>query len=108
MTAGFQWDEYPKEMWETDDWFLYILSRPMEMNAGSQFRYNSGCSILLGGVINYLEGKHAHVFAEDVLFNPLGISEFSWDTHKNGIPQCGGGLHLRPRDMAKIGLLVLN
>jgi len=108
MTAGFQWNEFPKEMDKTDDWLRYILSRPMEAKPGKKFLYNSGCSILLGGIINFLEGKHAHVYAEEFLFGPLGISEYTWETHQNGMPQCGGGLSLLPRDMAKIGLLVLN
>ena len=108
MTAGFEWDEFPREMYETGDWFQYILDRPMENKPGEKFHYNSGCTILLGGVINFLEGKHANIYAEEFLFAPLGISEYLWETHKNGTPQCGGGLHLLPRDMAKIGLLVLN
>lgn len=108
MTAGFQWEEFPKEMFETNDWFQYILSRPMKSIPGEEFLYNSGCSILLGGVIDFLEGKNAQIYAEEVLFGPLGISEYFWETHNNGTPQCGGGLQLLPRDMVKIGLLVLN
>jgi len=108
MTAGFQWNEYPKEMYETDDWFQYILSRPMNSIPGDEFHYNSGCTILLGGVISSLEGKNADLYAEEVLFGPLGISKYIWDKHPNGTPQCGGGLQILPRDMAKIGLLLLN
>lgn len=108
MTAGLEWDEFPREMYESNDWFQYILSRPMEFDPGEKFHYNSGCSILLGGVVDFLEGKSANVYAEEVLFSPLGISEYYWQTHENGTPQCGGGLRMLPRDMAKIGLLVLN
>lgn len=108
MTAGFQWKDTPKEMFETDDWLRYILSRSLETKPGDNFNYNSGCSILLGGIINFLEGEHAQVYAEELLFGPLGISEYIWETHQNGIPDCGGGLQLLPRDMAKVGLLVLN
>ena len=108
MTAGFKWNEFPKEMYETDDWYQYILSRPMNSNPGEEFHYNSGCTILLGGVISFLVGKNANVYAEEVLFGPLGISEYFWETHPNGTPQCGGGLQMLPRDMAKIGLLLLN
>jgi CubicO group peptidase (beta-lactamase class C family) len=108
MNAGLEWDEYPKEMYETNDCFRYILSRPMESKPGEKFHYNSGCSILLGGVIQFLEAKKALKFAEDFLFRPLGITSYLWETHKDGTLQCGGGLSLRPRDMAKIGLLVLN
>lgn len=108
MTAGLQWNEFPGEMYETDDWFHYILSRSLTSNPGEEFLYNSGCSILLDGVILFLVGKHADSYAEDVLFKPLGISKYIWETHPNGTPQCGAGLQMLPRDMAKIGLLVLN
>lgn len=108
MTAGFEWDEFPREMYETDDWFNYVLSRPMNSIPGEKFHYNSGSTILLGGVISSLVGKKTISYAEEVLFGPLGISEYFWETHPNGTPQCGAGLSMLPRDMAKIGLLVLN
>ena len=108
MTSGLQWDEYPKEMYETNDWFQYILSRPLETEPGVNFHYNSGGTILLGGVIHFLEGKQADQFAEEALFSPLKISEYSWETHQDGRAQCGAGLQMLPRDMAKIGLLTLN
>ncbi len=108
MMAGFQWDDIPNEMWVVDDCFQYIFSRSLETKPGEKFIYNSGCSILLGGVINFLETKNTQVFADNFLFTPLGITEYIWETHKDGTLQCGSGLSLRPRDMAKIGLLVLN
>lgn len=108
MMSGFLWDDIPGEMWEADDCFQFILSRPLETEPGEKFNYNSGCSILLGGVISYLENIKTQVFAANSLFTPLGITEYIWETHKDGTLQCGSGLSLRPRDMAKIGLLVLN
>jgi CubicO group peptidase (beta-lactamase class C family) len=41
------------------------------------------------------------------LFEPLGITRVAWDRYW-GEADAGGGLHLRPRDMAKIGQLVLS
>ena len=108
MMAGFEWDDIPPGMFHADDCFQYILSRPLEVDPGESFIYNSGCSILLGGVISYLEAIKTEVFAEDYLFAPLGITDYIWETHRDGTLLCGSGLSLRPRDMAKIGLLVLN
>jgi len=108
MTAGLEWNDYPPEMFKTDDCFRYILSRPMAGKPGEQFRYNSGCSVLLGGIIQFLETKKVLAFAEEFLFTPMGITDYIWESHKNDILRCGEGLSLRPRDMAKIGLLVLN
>ena len=108
MTAGLEWDDYPPEMYKTDDCFQYILSRLMESKPGEEFNYNSGYSVLLGGIIQFLESKKTLAFAEELLFTPMGITSYVWESHKNDILQCGEGLSLRPRDMAKIGLLVLN
>ena len=40
------------------------------------------------------------------MFEPLGITRFEW-TRVKGDTDAGGGLRLRPRDMVKIGQLVL-
>jgi CubicO group peptidase (beta-lactamase class C family) len=108
MTAGLEWDDYPSEMFKTDDCFQYILSRPMAGKPGEKFNYNSGCSVLLGGIIQFLEAKKTLAFAKEFLFTPMDITNYIWESHKNDILRCGEGLSLRPRDMAKIGLLVLN
>jgi len=108
MQAGMEWVDYPAELFTSEDGFAYILSRPMAGRPGQSFLYNSGCSVLLGGVIEFLEKTPALDYAEEHLFEPLGIREFSWEHHRNKVLQCGHGLSLRPRDMAKIGLLALN
>ena len=108
MTAGLEWQDYPPEMFKTDDCFQYILSRPMESKTGEQFKYNSGCSVLLGGIIQFLEREKPLTCAQEFLFTPMGITDYRWESHHNDILRCGEGLSLRPRDMAKIGLLVLN
>ncbi len=108
MTSGLEWDDYPSEMFKTDDCFRFILSRPMADKPGERFNYNSGGTVLLGGVIEFLEGKKALAFADEYLFKPLGINNYTWQSHNKDILRCGEGLSLRPRDMAIIGLLVLN
>ena len=90
MASGFEWDEYPKEMHETNNWFEYILGRPIITKPGSKFHYNSGYSILLAGIIKKVENVNADYFAEQVLFAPLDITDYKWQTHKNGSPQTGG------------------
>ena len=106
MSAGLD-DEGDFEGFGPDDFTKYILSSPMETNPGERFRYSGKCSNLLGGIIYTLENKQADEFAKEVLFNKLGISDFNWD-RENGVLPCDAGLELYPRDMAKIGLMVLN
>jgi len=42
------------------------------------------------------------------LFEPLGIANFDWVRFPSGDPVAASGLRMRPRDLVKIGQLVLN
>ncbi|MBN1780940.1 serine hydrolase [bacterium] len=106
MTAGFSDEEGPEDP-GPDNFIQYILDSPMETNPGEKFRYSGKCTNLLGGIIYHLESKQADEFAQEVLFNKLGISDFNWEK-ENGVVPCDAGLEMVPRDMAKIGLMVIN
>jgi CubicO group peptidase (beta-lactamase class C family) len=118
MTAGLSWDEWTfpytdarndhVALNQSDDPVRYVFSRPMVAQPGTRFNYNSGIAIALGEFVRNLSGSPADQFAEQFLFKPLGISNYRWIKYPNGIVQTGGGLYMRPRDMAKIGLLYLN
>ena len=90
------------------DWIKFMLDRRMKYAPGIHFTYNSGCSILLSGVLRKKTRLRADDFAKENLFTPLGITQWQWETGPNNITNTGWGLHLLSRDMAKIGYLVLN
>src|SRR3954454_4273987 len=118
MTAGLAWDESSLPytdarndhvaMNHSKDQIRYVLERRLVAAPGTKFNYNSGISIVLGEIIHKVSGMHADKFAEQYLFKPLGISEYSWLKYPSGLVQTGGGLYLRPRDMGKIGYLLLS
>lgn len=118
MTAGLSWDEEshpytdPRNdhvaMNRSADPIRYVLTRPLVTQPGTKFAYSSGISIVLGELIHKVSGLRADKFAERYLFNPLGITDYVWLKYPNGVIQTGGGLYLRPRDMARIGYLFLN
>jgi CubicO group peptidase (beta-lactamase class C family) len=117
MTA-LAWDEwtYPYPDARNDHVILdrskdpirYALERPVVGAPGTQFVYNSGMAITLGEIISKVSGMRADKFAERYLFAPLGISNYYWWKYPNGTVQTGGGLSMQPRDMAKIGALMLH
>ena len=117
MQAGLSWDEwtYPYtdarnthvQMLRSKDPIRYVLEQPIVAPQGAKFAYSSGNSIVLGKIISKATGKRVEKFAEQVLFEPLGITDFYWGKYPGEIVQTGGGLFLRPRDMAKIGYLYL-
>jgi CubicO group peptidase (beta-lactamase class C family) len=97
------------KIYPTGDWIKTILSLPMAGEPGKQASYCSGNVLLLDRIVEKVSGQSLHNFAAKNLFTPLGIRKFVWDfvpdqTHQESF----GQLALRPRDMAKFGLLYLN
>jgi CubicO group peptidase (beta-lactamase class C family) len=84
----------------------YVLSLPVTAPAGQDFFYNTGALTLVSAIIRKVVGRPLDEFARETLFEPLGITGFEWIRVKSDT-DAGGGLRLRPRDMAKIGQLVL-
>jgi CubicO group peptidase (beta-lactamase class C family) len=88
-------------------WDRFVLSRPMVRDPGTFFQYDSGGVILMSSMIKARTGDHADVLIAEYIFGPLGIDRCYWHKNFEGHPHTGGGLMLRPRDMAKFGLLYL-
>jgi CubicO group peptidase (beta-lactamase class C family) len=91
----------------SEGWDTFYLNRPMVCDPGTRFQYDSGGVILLSAILKKTAGQHADEFLQEHLFEPLGIEPTRWFKNSEGHPHTGGGLHLRPRDMAKFGLLYL-
>jgi CubicO group peptidase (beta-lactamase class C family) len=119
MTAGFEWNEHqiPYAFPENDsyighqtNYIEYLLSKSVVHDPGAVFAYNSGCSILLGGIIERATESSVQSFARENLFKPLGIHYVHWDelVLTNDLAGTHGMLHMRSRDVAKFGQLFLN
>ncbi len=118
MRAGFQWDEWTynylderndaNKLIRSDDMMKHMLDLPMAHQPGARFTYNSGCSMLLSGILERTTGKTTNEFADEYLFGPLGITQWEWEQGNDGVYNTGWGLHLRPLDMMKIGQLFFN
>jgi CubicO group peptidase (beta-lactamase class C family) len=84
----------------------YVLGLAATTPPGQEFFYNTGALTLVSAIIRKATGRPLDEFARENLFEPLGITAVEWSRVK-GDTDAGGGLRLRPRDMAKIGQLVL-
>ena len=74
---------------------------------GTDFSYCSASSVVLGEVISRVTALSIPEYADQVLFSPLGIETALWSQTPGGWTDTGGSLQLRPRDMARLGLLML-
>ena len=118
MTGGLEWDEDsfpyddPRNDWfrvrYADDPLELIFQQPMASEPGTDFVYSGGMSTVVGYLLERATDGHPRRFAEEDLFGPLEITDYEWWDLEGGLIDVPGGLHLRPRDMAKIGQLMLN
>ena len=111
MTAGFEWDE--SNVAEFNVWVLapdqveYVLARPLVSIPGTSWNYDSAAVHLLSAALTASTDAGTSGFADEVLFQPLGIAAREWELDRQGIPNGGAGLSLTARDLAKLGELVL-
>ncbi|HEY3536712.1 MAG TPA: serine hydrolase [Trinickia sp.] len=117
MTAGFEWNESlpygdatnsERKMTDAPDRCRYVLSQPITRPPGSAYVYNGGLTTVLAGVLVSASGRPLDVLANEMLFEPLGISDVEWIRYADGTPNAASGLRMRARDLAKIGQMVLN
>ncbi len=96
-------------MSNTDDWVKFTLDLPMIDIPGAKGMYCSGNAIILGRIIEKATKQPLPEFAKRTLFAPLGITKFKWHFKPDkSSSETFCQLYLRPRDMAKFGLLYLN
>ena len=118
MSAGLKWDENipysnPEnseiQMDYAPDPYRYVLTRPVDTAPGALWNYSGGGAALISAVLHQATGKTEDVLLQETLFDPLGIHDVDWARYpKTNEPAAASGLRMRPRDLAKLGQLVLN
>ncbi|MGV7222838.1 MAG: serine hydrolase domain-containing protein [Nitrospinales bacterium] len=111
MRAGLEWNEFSHSnfqgMYESNDPIKFILEKEMVDAPGQRFFYSTGLSTVLGRILENTTGYNAEQFAGEYLFTPLEIKDYYWGKLSDGSVLTGSSLSLRPRDMAKLGYLLL-
>ncbi len=117
MTMGIEWSEdlpysdarnSEVAMERAPDRYRYVLERPILSAPGERWVYNGGATALLARLIAQGSGRPLFDYAGETLFAPLGITDAEWIAGRDGEAAAASGLRLRPRDLAKLGQLVLN
>ncbi|EDX69874.1 MULTISPECIES: serine hydrolase [Bacillus] len=130
MTAPYpfvDWQEPLEELCTQQDWIQYTLDRIGKGGNIGAFKYSSAGAHVLSAIITSVTGKSAREFANEQLFQPLGMREIpnynmkafgiddlfgkdvkGWVHDPNGISTGGWGLTLTVKDMAKFGQMYLN
>ncbi|MGE6226635.1 serine hydrolase domain-containing protein [Paenibacillus chitinolyticus] len=130
MTAPYSfvdWHEPLDKMCMQPDWVKYTLDMLGQEGEIGTFKYSTAGAHLLSAIITRSTGKSAREFANERLFNLIGMKEIpdyemksfgfedlfgekvrGWVQDPKRNSTGGWGLTLSPRDMARFGLLYLN
>lgn len=111
MQGGFDWIENSKismAMSFSGDPVKFVLDLPFEEYPGTVFNYNSGETHLFGAALAKIVKTNLKQFATENLFKPLKINIPRWDTDSMNRNIAGSEMFMKPEDMMKFGLMILN
>jgi CubicO group peptidase (beta-lactamase class C family) len=116
MSQGLAWNEdlpysdpenSETQMDVSPDPVRYALSQPVVAPPGTVWNYSTGSVTILAALLRKATGQPLDALARAELFEPLGITDYEW-AHVPSGDLAPYGLRMRPRDLAKLGQLVLN
>jgi CubicO group peptidase (beta-lactamase class C family) len=114
MSSGLDCDDYSstspgrETVIEAEaDWVKATLDLPMINNPGTAGYYCSGGVAIAGRMVENAVHMKLPEFAQANLFGPLGIarSDWTWNYDLTNADNEYAQIHMRPRDMLKIGIL---
>jgi CubicO group peptidase (beta-lactamase class C family) len=88
-------------------WAGEFLEEPVVDRPGRAFRYSSTTSHVLSAIVQEVAGEPIDDYLRPRLFEPLGITDYTWERDPAGVSSGGNGLSLRPRDLLSFGVLYL-
>lgn len=114
MSSGLNWQEGGTglndelRMYWKNDLVRHVLSHDLIHTPGSTYHYNGGGTAILADLIARGAQMSFKDYARKNLFAPLGINDWEWVADLHGRAMPFNGLRMRPRDLLKIGQLILN
>lgn len=90
------------------DWRRFALDLPMAHAPGTRYAYCSAGMNLVGAALEAATGEDAPDLFDRLVARPLAFGRYHWNLAPDGKGYLGGGVHMRPRDLLKLGQLHLD
>jgi len=93
----------------TDDepWTKTFLAQDVPFKPGTHFLYNTSATYMLSAIVQQATGTTVLDYLRPRLFDPLGITDPTWEASPQWITVGGYGLSIRTEDIARFGQLFL-
>jgi hypothetical protein len=88
-------------------WTKSFLAHPVPFKPGTHFLYNTSATYMLSAIVQKATGMTVLDYLRPRLFEPLGITNPTWEASPEGITVGGYGLSIRTEDIARFGQLYL-
>ncbi|HTP39318.1 MAG TPA: alpha,alpha-trehalase TreF [Steroidobacteraceae bacterium] len=117
MSSGLECDDHNAQSQgnelvidEQPDWVKATLDLPLTSDPGTTAHYCSGGVAVVGRATENAVHARLPDYAQQTLFGPLGIKrrDWQWNYTLTNANKEYSQIHLRPRDMLKLGLLYSN
>lgn len=92
----------------SNNWILSKLDQPLRGVPGEDRIYSTGNTHLLAVILTRATGMNTLQFANRYLFDPMNIKITGWDRDPQGYYLGGNNMAMRPRDMVKLGQLMMD
>ncbi len=70
----------------------YVLGLNLNFQPGTGYNYNDGDPQVVSGIVQAATGKTLDEYGKEVLFDPLGITNYKWDRYSDGVTLGGFGI----------------
>lgn len=115
MSSGMDCNDWDKQsagqedkLYKKKNWLKHMAGLAMLSDPGTESYYCTGCVMLLAHILELTSGLSWRYEAQKYLFGPMGITDVEFaHTSKKSMPEASKRLYMRPRDVAKLGQLIL-
>jgi len=108
QTSGLAHRKGAGLLFQQSDMLAFALDSEVLEEPGTRFSYNNEATMILSGVIRAAAGETVDQYLAKRLFEPLEIKDWTWTHDSAGNMHTLSGLSLTARDLAKIGVMMLD